>query len=137
MRTAVQRRFTVRVFFFLALIITANGVAAQDEATEPSFEGLRDPVALQRLLDREPESIVLVDVRTPREFMTGHIPGAINIPHTEIAENLPTEDTDAVIVLYCRTGVRSSRAQRILEELGYSRIVNFGGVGSWPGDLAQ
>ncbi len=51
---------------------------------------------------------------------------------TERLSNPPTDDRDAVIVLYCRTGSRSSYAERVLRRLGYSEIIDFGGVVSWP-----
>ena len=71
-------------------------------------------------------SIVLVDVRTPEEYRTGHKEGALNIPVDEVeqraAQLLP--DKNAVILLYCRTGKRADKALEVLRKMGYSHVEN-------------
>jgi len=79
----------------------------------------------------------LVDVRTPGEFESGAIPGAINIPHTEIGTAPPTGDRSARIIVYCRSGSRSGSAKFTLEQLGYTNVSDFGGIYRWEGDLVQ
>ena len=70
--------------------------------------------------------IVLVDVRTPEEYRTGHKEGALNIPVDEVeqraAQLLP--DKNAVILLYCRTGKRADKALEVLRKMGYSHVEN-------------
>jgi len=95
-----------------------------------------DPDGLLRLVSGKTETYVLVDVRTPPEFAGGHIPTAVNIPHTEIALKPPTADKAALIIVYCRSGARSSAAKETLERLGYSKVVNFGGVSKFRGKLS-
>ncbi|MDP5071169.1 MAG: rhodanese-like domain-containing protein [Congregibacter sp.] len=72
---------------------------------------------------------LLVDVRTAEEFATGHLPGAINIPHGEIVEGLAALNTSksADIVLYCRSGNRSGIATSSLSEVGFTSATNAGG----------
>jgi len=76
------------------------------------------------LADRD----LLIDVRTPEEFNRGHLPGAINIPYTEIRQNIGrlTRDRQARIVLYCRSGRRSGIAQKTLVDMGYTSVINAG-----------
>jgi rhodanese-related sulfurtransferase len=93
--------------------------------------------ALLDLIETESEPYVLVDVRTPQEFATGHIPTAVNIPHISIAEQPPTDDKDALIILYCRSGSRSTVAEQALRKAGYKRIVNFGGILDWTGPTVK
>lgn len=72
---------------------------------------------------------LLVDVRSKEEFDGGHIEGAIHIPHTEVKERLeefPKEKTKPIVV-YCRSGRRSGLAKGILEETGYTQVINGGG----------
>jgi len=71
---------------------------------------------------------LLVDVRTPEEYKT-HIEGAINIPHDQVEERLQEfgENKDRVIVVYCKSGGRSGRAQAILKEAGFKNVFNAGG----------
>jgi phage shock protein E len=70
---------------------------------------------------------VIVDVREPYEFAQGHVAGAINIPPADLmagAESLKGVPKDTEIILYCRTGSRSSVAMHILRSLGFTNLVN-------------
>jgi rhodanese-related sulfurtransferase len=72
-------------------------------------------------------SRVIIDVREPFEFATGHVDGAINIPPTELmhgAHQLNSVPKDVEIILYCRSGARSRSAGMILTQLGFTNIVN-------------
>ena len=74
----------------------------------------------------------LVDVRSPGEFAAGHLPGAVNIPVDEIDGRLgELEPKDAPVVVYCRSGARSSSAARALEGAGFSKVHNLGAMSSW------
>jgi len=77
---------------------------------------------------------ILLDVRTLEEFERQHIPGAISMPHTELADRVTAVffDLDARILLYCQTGRRSAEAGRILVGLGYTNVYDFGGIADWP-----
>ena len=74
---------------------------------------------------------VLVDVRTPEEFASGHISGAVNIPLDTISTRLSEIPQDRDVVLYCRSGNRSNQAWNLLNGEGYSRIYDLGGVIAW------
>lgn len=80
------------------------------------------------------DTIVIVDVRTPEEYGGSRIGNAINIPvddiNTEMPEELP--DSDAEILVYCRSGVRSKKAAEKLLELGYKNVKDIGGIIDWP-----
>src|SRR4030042_1783504 len=73
--------------------------------------------------------LYLIDVRTAEEYRAGAIPSALNIPYDVIQDNLPTQDRQARIVVYCRSGNRSGRAKATLEALGFRNVNNFGAVG--------
>lgn len=70
---------------------------------------------------------LIIDTREPEEYEISHVNGALNVPSTEF-ENLPPFFTDVdrstSIVLYCRTGRRASRCQEVLEENGFSNVIN-------------
>lgn len=75
---------------------------------------------------------LLVDVRTPAEFSAGHIKGAVNIPLLELEQRMGELGAkDKPIVLYCRSGNRSSRAQSLLEKAGFSQVYDLGAMSSW------
>jgi phage shock protein E len=74
----------------------------------------------------------LVDVRSPAEFATGHIPGAVNIPVQELEQRLSElEPKQAPIVLYCRSGNRSGRAAGVLKSAGFSGVHDLGAMSRW------
>ena len=88
----------------------------------------------------EEESVyIILDVRTPEEFADKHIPGAINIPNETIStEEIPElPDKDQLILVYCRSGNRSKQASEKLAALGYTNIVEFGGINDWPGETVS
>ncbi|TFG85429.1 MAG: rhodanese-like domain-containing protein [Chromatiales bacterium] len=76
---------------------------------------------------------LLVDVRSAEEFSTGHVEGAINIPHLDVEKRLSEfgENRDRQIVLYCRSGHRAGLAQESLKALGYTQVFNAGGFEAW------
>ncbi len=98
----------------------------------------RDPAALKALVEgADPSSFILVDVRTAEEFAEGHIPGSVNIPYERIGSTPPTDDKDALIIVYCRSGRRSAIAAEALKAAGYDSIVDFGGIDRYRGPLER
>ncbi len=73
---------------------------------------------------------IWIDVRTPTEYQQGHKSGAINIPHTAIEQRIQeiTTDKAAEIHLYCRSGKRAGMAKAALERMGYTHVINEGGL---------
>lgn len=94
------------------------------------------PEEAKVLMDTQ-EDYVILDVRTQEEFDAGHIPGAILIPNTEIADRAEQElpNKDQLLLVYCRSGNRSKQASQILVELGYTNIREFGGINDWPYEI--
>ena len=72
------------------------------------------------------DGAVLVDVRSPQEYREGHLEGAISIPEYEIISKHSKTfvSKDETIILYCSNGLRSKKAQRKLEKLGYTNVYN-------------
>ena len=87
------------------------------------------------IMEKEKDYIIL-DVRRPDEFAEKHIPSAINIPNEIIGieeiKELPNKKQ--LILVYCRSGNRSKQASEKLVQLGYTNIVEFGGIIDWPGE---
>ena len=75
----------------------------------------------------------LLDVRSPGEFAEGHLAGAVNVPVNELEATLASlpVDRNKEIVVYCRSGLRSSRARTILLKAGYSKVEDLGGMSNW------
>ena len=92
----------------------------------------------KEIMDKEKKKIVL-DVRTLEEYEYGHIEEAILIPYDEIYIRAENEilNKDDIILVYCRSGVRSILASRDLVELGYKNVYEFGGIIDWPYDIVK
>jgi phage shock protein E len=74
----------------------------------------------------------LIDVRSPEEFASGALPGAINVPVQAVAQQIQAHAQPGdTIVLYCKSGARSDVAARLLRQAGYAKSYNLGGIGEW------
>ena len=85
------------------------------------------------------EGYIILDTRAQDEYDESHIPGAILIPHDQIlakAESVLT-DKDQLILVYCRSGNRSKQASEKLVALGYTNVVEFGGIIDWPYEIVK
>ena len=82
---------------------------------------------------------IILDVRRPDEFAAGHIQNAINVPNESIgtAEISELPDKNQLIMVYCRSGRRSKKASEKLVKLGYTNIVEFGGILDWKGEIEK
>lgn len=86
---------------------------------------------------QEESDYIILDVRRPDEFAAGHIPNAINVANEDIGTDEISElpDKDQLIMVYCRSGRRSKEASEKLVNLGYTNIVEFGGILDWTGEI--
>ena len=120
------------IFLLLAvMMLTACGELNKTDR-EATYMNITAEEA-KGIMDRE-EGYIILDVRTQEEYDQGHIPGAIQISHEEIAEKAEDVLTDKnqLILVYCRSGRRSKIAAEALVELGYTNIKEFGGIIDWP-----
>ncbi len=78
-----------------------------------------------------PINALLIDVRSPEEFASGHIDGAISLPLDRLSQSIHdrASDKEISIVVYCRSGARSTSAKKILTGMGYKKVSNGGGIG--------
>ena len=116
-----------------ALMFT--GCAATSNSQANTYRQITMDEAVD-MMAQESDYIIL-DVRRPDEFAAGHIPGAINVANETIgtAEIPELPDKDQLIMVYCRSGRRSKEASEKLVKLGYTNIVEFGGILDWKGDI--
>ena len=121
-----------QLFYMLALIVC--GAAALRFAGRRLSHG--KALTAQQLQDRlqSGSPVTLLDVRTPEEYQSGHIPTARNLPLSALGAQSPLlpSDQEAEIVVYCRSGQRSARAAGKLSALGYSNVYDLGGIQDWP-----
>ena len=122
---------------FLSLFLLAGCAAPAEEKEIQTYRQITMDEAVE--LMEEEDGYIILDVRTPEEFREKHIPGAINIPNETIgtAELPELPDKDQLILVYCRSGNRSKQASQKLVDLGYTNIVEFGGIIDWTGETVS
>ena len=109
--------------------LVATLTLAAPGADEGPAGGIVDGPTARRLLAA---GAVVIDVRTAREFASGHVPEAKNIPHDEIAARAPEiGPPQTPVVVYCSSGRRSAIAAAELKRLGYSRIWDVRSYARW------
>ncbi|MDO5023144.1 MAG: rhodanese-like domain-containing protein [Eubacteriales bacterium] len=118
----------------LSAVILLTGCAAPQD-TAKSFRQVSMKEAVE-MMEKESDYIIL-DVRTQGEYNSGHIPNAILLPNESIGseEISALPDKDQLIFVYCRSGSRSKQAASKLYKLGYTNIVEMGGINAWTGDI--
>ena len=108
----------------LSLLVPSVGVGQE---IVPSIS----PEDLYEQRQSGPEPLVL-DVRTPEEFRLGHIPGAVNIPHTELGSRIGEVQKSQAVVLYCMLGPRARLGEKTLLDAGVGNVLHLdGGLHAW------
>ena len=122
----------MKKFITLLLSVLFLAGCALPAGQEVSYRQINMDEAITMM--EEESGYIILDVRTPEEFAERHIPGAINIPNETIStEEIPElPNKDQLILVYCRSGNRSKQASEKLVALGYTNIVEFGGINDWP-----
>lgn len=116
--SALQRGLVVMAVAIVALVAfrPSGSAAAEGEARALVQQGA-----------------LLLDVRTPGEFASGHVPGAVNVPVQELEQKWASlkVPADRPVVVYCRSGARSARAKSMLESYGVKKVVDVGPMPDW------
>jgi len=112
------------------LILVAVGLAALFAYRKIMFARIAGKA--KQILDSG-EKLVIVDVRTTGEYSGSHIKGSVNIPlelvQSRIVKVAPKKD--AALMVYCQSGSRSAAAAVTLRRMGYTQVLNLGGIGNW------
>lgn len=89
--------------------------------------------------DSDGRDYIILDVRREDEYAQGHIPGAVNLANGDITDTEPAEltDKDQTVYVYCRSGNRSRQAAAKLAAMGYTHIIECGGILDWTGEMQQ
>ena len=124
-----------KFLLLLSAVLLLSGCTAPDKQVNTYRQITMDEAVS---LMQEESGYIILDVRRPDEFAEKHIPGAVNIPNETIGTGeIPAlPDKDQLILVYCRSGNRSKQASEKLVALGYTNVVEFGGIIDWTGETA-
>ena len=131
------------IYVILIIIAIAVGVILMLNRKEQYIknEGIIKHVSMDDIVEimNENKNYIILDVRTIAEYNEGHIPNAICIPNETIGSNTISElpDKEQLILVYCRSGNRSKQAAEKLKKLGYTNLIEFGGIIDWKGEIVK
>ncbi len=125
------------ILFFMIIFLVGCTKEQEQTDTEITYKKITAEEA-KEIIDTSSDYILL-DVREENEFAEGHIEGAILIPYGEISDRAEEElpDKEKTILVYCRSGRRSSIAAEQLVELGYIDVQDFGGIIDWTYEIVK
>jgi rhodanese-related sulfurtransferase len=121
----------------LLALLTLTPAAVPFAASVPC--SILSPQQAKAYMQAHPD-VIVIDVRTIEEFQSGHIPGAVNLPLAAIASGMipaSLSDKGRTFLVYCRSGRRSAAAVRLLSDLGYQHLYDFGGILDWPFEIIR
>jgi len=113
----LQRRHMLAATLFIGYVAFAADTPLIDQA------------ALLKRIETKDATLIVLDVRTPEEYAAGHVPGAINIPYTELPARISELPgvADKDVVVYCQSGMRAERAAASFKESGFTRLLHLEG----------
>jgi len=115
----------LRVILF-TFVLAVSTLGCGGESAESSDVA---SISQQALLERSAADLLILDVRSSAEYEASHVPGALNIPHDELAERLGELDEvrNETVVVYCQSGVRAGIATSLLAEAGFEDVLHLDG----------
>lgn len=129
------------IIILIILVVIIGGVIMLNKNTEKETTNQIQYVSMDEIttIMQENTNYIILDARTIEEYNEGHIPNAICIPNETIDETVTTKlpNKDQLILIYCRSGNRSKQAALKLQQLGYTNLVEFGGIIDWDGPIEQ
>ena len=123
------------IFSILLTLLILSGCGSSAPKNNYQQISMKEAVSIMETED----NYIILDVRTKEEYQEKHIPGAVNLPNetigTEDIPELPAKEQ--LILVYCRSGNRSKQAAKKLSALGYTNIIEIGGINDWTGDTVS
>ena len=123
-----------RILVVIAASVLVAMAAHPEGGAEDAESALAPSIAAVELDKRREagDAPVVIDVRTPEEYASGHIPGAVNIPFDQVAGRIDEIDAPHGVALYCMVGPRSRKGESALLASGYEKVLHLeGGLAAW------
>jgi len=136
LKVLLKKRYILTAILILSTIIFGCTQPKESFSNQNDNLDLKPSELRQYILEKN-RDFILIDVRTPKEYNKGHIPTALLIPYNEIESHTDKIPKEKLIVLYCKSGGRSGIAASRLKDLGYKKVINFGGIYRWTYELEK
>jgi rhodanese-related sulfurtransferase len=139
MKSTTKSNFRISVVFLLlfgAGILFASGQSVyvgQAGAQGKILKQYIDPAALKKLTENPADSIWIIDVRSEKTYLSGHIPTARSFPAGTITSRFAEIPKTKYLIIYCTVGANAKIASKYLKKAGYKRYINWGGISRWEG----
>jgi len=136
-----KKFFGALIFTALLLFLSLSSSIAYAAELTPPLPGAPDYINIDvekayEMLEGNPEQIILLDVRTEEEYSAEYIPGAINIPLSDLESRIDELDSSKAIIVYCKSGGRSRTASETLAQRGFIVYNMEGGINAWKEKFA-
>lgn len=123
---------TFVLFPLMIQVVAAQSVyVGQAGAEGKVLKKYIDPLELKKLVDHPVDSIWIIDVRSEKAFLNGHIPTAKSFPAATITSRLNEIPKDQYLIIYCTVGGMAKIVSKTLKKAGYKRYINWGGLSRW------
>ena len=129
------------------LVVSSSGCAQPDQqASTQDHVAIQNAVVLEDIPaaafaeKMQQDDVILIDVRTPEEFASGYLKGAVNINYNapDFADQIAKLDPTKTYLVYCRSGMRSGNAGKILSDKGFHTVYTLkGGLNAWTGEVVK
>lgn len=128
-----------KILLLLLLVLQVPACVNKEDAEEKEMTYKVITMKEAEALFEVEDDYIILDVRRADEFATGHIPGAINVPNEIIGTGDIRElaDKNQLIYVYCRSGRRSKEASAKLVNMGYTNVIEIGGILEWQGQVEK
>lgn len=121
-------RYIGILIFAMTVLLSGCGKSG----AENNYQQITQEQAKQMM---DTQEVIILDVREQEEYDSGHIPNSRLLPVgsvTEAAASALIPEKDSIVLVYCRSGNRSKTASKLLADLGYKNVYEFGGINTWP-----
>lgn len=126
-----------RCILLILLILTSSLTCACASSSSATYQKISQTEAYEIM--QKQRGYIIIDVRTPEEYLEGHIKNAKLLPLQNIPQDIDIvlKDRNQLILVYCRSGNRSKQAASKLVEAGFKNVKDFGGIIEWKYDVEK
>lgn len=135
----MKKIYVIFTIILSVFIISGCGTVVKDTNVNNDKSSVIEITTEEAKKEMDKGNVIILDVRTKEEYENGHIENSILIPLDEIeaeAGNI-LKDKEQKILVYCRSGNRSSQASKLLVKMGYINVYDFGGIKDWPYEIVK